>query len=40
MAELKKRQFRGVVCVSAEYGSPDKERLVAEDLRLVKSLFV
>jgi sugar phosphate isomerase/epimerase len=37
--ELKKRSYKGVVCITAEYSSSDVERLAAEDLAFARSLF-
>ncbi len=40
-AELKKRGYRGPVCLTAEYGEPGPvDRLIAEDLAFARSLFV
>jgi sugar phosphate isomerase/epimerase len=39
-AELKKRAYRGVICLTAEYTDEAAvDRLIAEDLRFAKSLF-
>jgi len=39
-AELKKRNYRGVVCLTAEYTDGDSvNRLIAEDIAYAKSLF-
>lgn len=38
-AELKKRAYSGVVCLTAEYASGDTARLAAEDLAFAKSLL-
>jgi sugar phosphate isomerase/epimerase len=40
-AELKRRRYRGVVCLTAEYSDePSLNRLLAEDIAFAKSLFV
>jgi sugar phosphate isomerase/epimerase len=40
-AELKRRDYAGVVCLTAEYSDHDAvDRLIAEDLAFAKSLFV
>ena len=40
-AELKKRRWRGTACLTAEYSDPNAvDRLIADDLRYTKSLFV
>jgi sugar phosphate isomerase/epimerase len=39
IAELKKRRYQGVVCITAEYSSTDTERLAREDLGVATSLF-
>jgi len=39
VSELKKRGYKGVVCITAEYSSPEAERLAAEDLQFARSLF-
>jgi len=40
VAELKKRAYQGVVCLTAEYSDEAAtDRLIAEDLRYAKSLF-
>lgn len=39
-AELKKRNWRGVLCLTAEYSDePSVNRLIAEDIAFAKSLF-
>ena len=39
-AELKKRNYEGVVCLTAEYSDAKSvNRLIAEDIALAKSLF-
>ena len=39
-AELKKRDYRGVVCLTAEYSDEDRvDRLIVEDLAFARSLF-
>lgn len=39
-AELKKRDWRGIVCLTAEYSDHDSvDRLIAEDIAFAKSLF-
>jgi len=39
-AELKRRSYHGVVCLTAEYSDETKvDRLIAEDLALARSLF-
>jgi sugar phosphate isomerase/epimerase len=40
-AELKKRAYKGVICLPAEYSDePAVNRLIAEDIRFAKSLFL
>ncbi|MFB3881072.1 MAG: sugar phosphate isomerase/epimerase family protein [Armatimonadota bacterium] len=40
-AELKRRNWRGVLCLTAEYSDePAVERLIAEDIAFAKSLFL
>ena len=40
VAELKRRKYRGVVCLTAEYGDRDAvNRLIGEDIAFAKSLF-
>jgi len=40
-AELKKRQWRGTACLTAEYSDPNAvDRLIADDLRYARSLFL
>ncbi|MFB3879612.1 MAG: sugar phosphate isomerase/epimerase family protein [Armatimonadota bacterium] len=40
-AELKRRGYRGVICLTAEYSDePSVDRLIAEDIAFAKSLFV
>lgn len=39
IAELKKRSYSGVVCLTAEYSASDTERLAKEDLTFARSLF-
>jgi len=39
-AELKRRAYRGVICLTAEYSDePSVDRLIAEDIAFAKSLF-
>jgi hypothetical protein len=39
-AELKKRNYSGVICLSAEYSDEAAvDRLIAEDIVFAKSLF-
>ena len=39
-AELKRRNYHGVVCLTAEYSDePAVDRLIAEDIAFAKSLF-
>jgi len=39
-AELKKRNYRGVICLCAEYSDQDSvDRLIREDIAFAKSLF-
>jgi len=39
-AELKRRQWRGVLCLTAEYSDePSVNRLIADDIAFAKSLF-
>ena len=39
-AELKRRGYRGVICLTAEYSDPSSvDRLIAEDLAFARSLF-
>lgn len=41
VAELKKRDFQGIVCLTAEYSDEHSvDRLIAEDIAFAKSLFV
>jgi sugar phosphate isomerase/epimerase len=37
--ELKKRNYSGVICLTAEYSATDAERLATEDLAFAKVLF-
>jgi len=40
-AELKRRNWSGVLCCSAEYSDePSTDRLIANDIAFAKSLFV
>ena len=39
VAELKKRNYKGVICLTAEYSASDTERLATDDLAFAKSLF-
>ncbi len=40
-AELRRREYRGVLCLTAEYNDePAVDRLIAEDIAFAKSLFV
>ena len=40
-AELKRREYEGVVCLTAEYSDHDAvDRLIGEDIAFAKSLFV
>jgi sugar phosphate isomerase/epimerase len=39
IAELKKRDYEGGVCLTAEYSAADTERLATEDLAFARSLF-
>ena len=40
VAELKKRDFSGIVCLTAEYSDHDSvDRLIAEDIAFAKTLF-
>ncbi|HRR91473.1 MAG TPA: sugar phosphate isomerase/epimerase, partial [bacterium] len=37
---LKKRNYRGVICLTAEYTTKDEvDRLIAEDIKFARSLF-
>jgi hypothetical protein len=39
-AELKRRNYTGVICLTAEYSDePAVNRLIAEDLAYAKALF-
>jgi sugar phosphate isomerase/epimerase len=39
VSELKKRNYQGVICITAEYSSPDYERLAGEDIAFARALF-
>jgi hypothetical protein len=40
VAELKRRSYQGVVCLTAEYSDQASvDRLIAEDLAYARSLF-
>jgi len=39
-AELRRRDYRGVICLTAEYSDdPAVERLIAQDIGYAKALF-